>query len=385
VTVPLDSPDTTSGLPARRVLVLIVVVAVIFWLARPVLAPFVVAALIAYACTPIVAAVEERTGVPHPVVVVGLFVLALVLLALGIAVVGGRLAAELQLLASSGPDAVATLLRQVVGGDTLTIGDTRFSVTELARQLQASLASSIASPGGAIHVASIVADVALQAILAVIVTFYFLLDGTRLRDAALRFLAPQTRRRTLVVGARIHRVLGRWLRGTAFLVGLVALVVYVILGPILHVPYALALGILTGILEVIPLVGPIIAAAIAGVVAFSAGGAGLAVTVLVIFFVIRQVEDQLVVPIVIGRAVHLHPVVTIFAVLVGISAWGALGGLLAVPVAAALNVTLRELYPETVPPDEPTPTLTPADEPAAATADARYAADAAAPSVPPTS
>jgi hypothetical protein len=51
-------------------------------------------------------------------------------------------------------------------------------------------------------------------------------------------------------------------------------------------------------------------------------------------------------PLVIGRAVHLHPVITIFAVLVGLSTWGILGGLLAVPVAAALNVTLRELYPE---------------------------------------
>jgi predicted PurR-regulated permease PerM len=55
-----------------------------------------------------------------------------------------------------------------------------------------------------------------------------------------------------------------------------------------------------------------------------------------------------VAPVVIGRAVDLHPVVTIFAVLVGLSAWGVLGGLLAVPFAAALNVTIRELYPETV-------------------------------------
>ena len=50
-------------------------------------------------------------------------------------------------------------------------------------------------------------------------------------------------------------------------------------------------------------------------------------------------------PVVIGRAVHLHPVVTIFAVLVGLSTFGVLGGLLGVPVAAALNVTFRELYP----------------------------------------
>ncbi len=66
-----------------------------------------------------------------------------------------------------------------------------------------------------------------------------------------------------------------------------------------------------------------------------------------IYFVLRQVEDQVVMPIVIGRAVHLHPVVTIFAVLVGLSVYGVLGGLLGVPLAAALNVIFRELYPET--------------------------------------
>ena len=200
-----------------------------------------------------------------------------------------------------------------------------------------------------------------------------------------------------MVGGRIHHVLGRWLRGTAFLIVLVAVVVYVILGPILHVPYALALGILTGILEIIPLVGPIIAAAIAAVVAFTAGGSGLAITVVVVYLVLRQVEDQVVSPIVIGRAVHLHPVVTIFAVLVGISAWGALGGLLAVPVAAAVNVTLRELYPETTKelegptPKPPDPSAPPAGGGPIApperslTVGERYAADASAPAVPPTS
>jgi predicted PurR-regulated permease PerM len=50
-------------------------------------------------------------------------------------------------------------------------------------------------------------------------------------------------------------------------------------------------------------------------------------------------------PVVIGRAVHLHPIVTIFAVLVGLSLYGVLGGLLGVPVAAAINVVFRELYP----------------------------------------
>jgi predicted PurR-regulated permease PerM len=67
--------------------------------------------------------------------------------------------------------------------------------------------------------------------------------------------------------------------------------------------------------------------------------------IVVFYFVLRQVEDQVVMPVVIGRAVHLHPIVTIFAVLVGLSLYGVLGGLLGVPVAAAINVVFRELYP----------------------------------------
>jgi hypothetical protein len=81
-------------------------------------------------------------------------------------------------------------------------------------------------------------------------------------------------------------------------------------------------------------------------VAYSAHGIDTTVVVLVVYFIVRQVEDQVVMPLVIGRAVHLHPVITIFAVLVGLSTWGVLGGLLGVPVAAVINVTLHELYPE---------------------------------------
>jgi predicted PurR-regulated permease PerM len=121
--------------------------------------------------------------------------------------------------------------------------------------------------------------------------------------------------------------------------------VYVALGPVLHLPYALGIAIVTGVLEIIPLIGPLIATAIAGIDAFARGGPELAAIVVILYFVIRQVEDQVVMPIVIGRAVHLHPVVTIFAVLVGLSVYGVLGGLLGVPIAAAVNVVFRELYP----------------------------------------
>jgi predicted PurR-regulated permease PerM len=204
----------------------------------------------------------------------------------------------------------------------------------------------VSSPSDAVHVAERAVEVGLQVILALIITFYFLLDGQRFGRFALRFLEREQRANSLRLGHRIHVVLGRWLRGQLLLIGLVAVVIYVILGPILHVPYALALAILSGFLEIIPLVGPLIAAALAGTVAFSAHGVDTTIVVLAAYLVVRQIEDQIVMPVVIGRAVHLHPVITIFAVLVGLSSWGILGGLLGVPVAAALNVTLHELYPE---------------------------------------
>ena len=102
-------------------------------------------------------------------------------------------------------------------------------------------------------------------------------------------------------------------------------------------------------LEVIPLIGPITAGAIACTIGFAQGGpteaAGLAIT----YFILRQVEDQLVMPIVVGRAVHVHPLVTIFAVLVGERVGGVLGMIVGVPVAAAIKVVLDYAYPRQAP------------------------------------
>ena len=80
---------------------------------------------------------------------------------------------------------------------------------------------------------------------------------------ALHFVPPASRPHVVAITGRIHVVLGRWLRGQLALIALVAGVVYLILGPLLHVPYAGALGVITGILEIIPLVGPLIAASLA--------------------------------------------------------------------------------------------------------------------------
>jgi predicted PurR-regulated permease PerM len=331
--------------PRARLAWLALAVLVLLWLAKDVLPPFVIAAVVAYAFSPLVGALEERSRLPRVVVVLVLYAVALAAIAIAAWAVSGQLISELEELATGGPAALADTLRGLLGHDAIQIGTRQITVEEIARQLNNAIGQALATPTDALHFATLVGEAAVQAVLVLIVAFYLLLDGQRFWTFALGFLQPVQRERASGVAGRIHLVLGRWLRGQLGLIVLVALVLYFSLGPVLHVPYALALALLSGVLEIIPLVGPIIAAALAGTVAFSHGGTDITLVVLAVYLVVREVEDQLVMPLVIGRAVHLHPVVTIFAVLVGLSVWGILGGLLAVPVAAALNVTLTELYP----------------------------------------
>ena len=279
-------------------------VLVVAWVGHAVLGPFIVAAVVAYAFSPLVSTAERRLGWPRPLIV-------------------------------------------LFGSDTIVLGTQTISVAAIAAQIQDSL-THLLGPGDALNVARSVGESALKSVLVLIVAFYFLVDGPEFHDLAVRLFPMAYRARTVALLSEIHAVLGRWLRGQLFLIVLVAAVVYVILGPIMGLRYALAIGILTGILEIIPLVGPIIAAGIAATDAVMQGGLSTAGVVIVVYIVLRQVEDQLVMPVVIGRAVHLHPIVTIFAVLIGLEVYGVLGGLLGVPAAAAINVVFHALYPHGV-------------------------------------
>jgi len=360
-----EAPSVVSPPPMAVVrdrapfLWLLVGVALILWLARDVLGPFIVAAVLAYAFGPLVSAAQRRTGWPRLAVVAVAYVFVVALLVLAVVFLAERIAHEISLVAASGPDSLAALLRQLVGKDTIDFGGGQIAVADIARELQARIGAIVASPGDAAHVAGEVGSVALEVILALIVTFYFLVDGPMLWHRTIAVLPLRHRERTLEILDRIHMTLGKFLRGQLVLIALVAVVVYIALGPILHLPYALGIAILTGFLEIIPLIGPLVATAIAAIDAFAHGGVQLAAIVIVIYFVIRQVEDQVVAPVVIGRSVHLHPVVTIFAVLVGLSVYGIIGALLGVPIAAAVNVVYREFYAVSEPARPPEPPVPP--------------------------
>ena len=120
---------------------------------------------------------------------------------------------------------------------------------------------------------------------------------------------------------------------------------------IYNMPYAIVLALATGFLELIPIIGPWSAGAIAVSVAalnpnppFGWSNLTLCIAVGITYFVLRQLEDVLVIPALIGRIVHLHPLLVIFVLLIGTTIGGVLGLLLAVPVAAVVKILLRYVY-----------------------------------------
>jgi putative heme transporter len=337
--------DPQIRLPGKRIVVLLALLAVVFWFARPVLLPFAVAAIIAYAFSPYVDRLQARTGRSRLLIVVVLYGLGLLIVAALVAAFAGPISREAELLARAGPDALTTAIRQVPGGGSVTIGEETITADELAVQAQAALRAFLQTPEGAIRAAQGLLQGAFDLLLLLIVVFYLLLDGGRLAEPALRFLSPTDRAEVRRVAGRIHVVVGRWLRGQLVLVAFVAAVCTVVFAFVLRLPSPLALGALVGVLNVVTFIGPIVAGVVVAIVALATGGPPLAIASVVFLTLLRQAENVLIMPAVLGRAVNLHPLVALFAVVVGSTAFGVVGTFLAVPVAAGINVALHELFP----------------------------------------
>jgi predicted PurR-regulated permease PerM len=247
---------------------------------------------------------------------------------------------------------IVDILRRA-GVDIVRFDDPRYEEKKaiLARRLQAEI-DRATQPGQVREVAQTTFNVLLKIVIWFFATFYLLLNGRNHIAYLYRFVPDDRIDQARTIVGRIHVILGGYLRGQFYLMVIMSVAAYIVLR-VLEIPYALPIAIGTGILEIVPFVGPIIATTIAALVALSTQGTGTMIAVIVAYFVLRQIEDQIVIPQVIGRVVHLDPVVTIFVVLAGDHIGGIIGVLLAVPVAAATRVVLDELFPPKVLGDAP--------------------------------
>ncbi len=174
-----------------------------------------------------------------------------------------------------------------------------------------------------------------------VLCIYMLVEGPAIRAGFLRLFDRKHHRRVESVLNDIGQKFGGWLRGQLFL----ALCIGASAGLgtwILGLPYPLLLGLAAGITEMIPLVGPVLGAIPAVLVVLFVGPPWRIVATIILFTAIQQIEGNLLVPRVMQKAVGLSPLLTIVALMIGGQLLGILGALLAVPVAAALQVIIGD-------------------------------------------
>lgn len=189
-----------------------------------------------------------------------------------------------------------------------------------------------------------------QALLAVFVLFFFLLEGGRLWRSFVGLWPVRRRRDVDAVGRRAWAALQAYLRG----ITLVATFNSVMLGLallVIGVPLVTSLMIVMFLATFLPVVGSYLAGAVAALVAFVLVGSNEALLVLASVVVVQQIEGNVFYPLVVGRRVHLHPVVTVLALTTGGTLAGVLGALVAVPLAAMVSATVSYFRPPSSPED----------------------------------
>jgi len=177
-------------------------------------------------------------------------------------------------------------------------------------------------------------------IMAIVLFIYFLMDEKGLKSFLLSFVTEERRDLASEILHKVAHKTGGWFKGQLYLALIIAVLNLIALS-IMGIPYAMTLAVISGIFEVIPTIGPILAGLIAALVALSISPF-MALLVLIWYVIVQQLEGTLIVPKVMHKTVGLSPATIILAVLVGAKVYGLMGVVLSIPIAAVIVVIIQE-------------------------------------------
>jgi len=174
-----------------------------------------------------------------------------------------------------------------------------------------------------------------------VVSFYLLLDHDRIKKYIVNLIPVQNQKILLTITSQIEEKLGGWFRGQIILSLFIGTITWIGL-TLLGLEFALPLALIAGILEIVPTVGPIIAAIPAIIVALNTS-LNSAFIVAVFYIFVQAIENNLLVPRVMQKAVGLHPIAIIISVIIGSELLGIIGALLAIPFISLLLIIFNSL------------------------------------------
>jgi len=336
---PLDSGET------RAIMIGAVVLTIFLYFIKLILLPFVLAAIIAYIFTPALDWATRRTQLPRLLLSVGLF---LVLFAATVAVIvlaGQRLLVEAQAIAADLQDLLENFTRQAMGAGSIALFGAKLNAHDVAKGVLDRLRDWFGQMDQIGAVTEYSLAFVMGTFLTIVLLFYFLVSGRRVARGLFWIVPPHRRPLVARIWTRLDPVLFRYFIGVLAVMAYATVAAYIGLGVILDIQHAVFLALLTGLLETVPVIGPTGAAVLAGLVSLrTATGLINIVEYAAYATALRLSIDQIVGPIVLGRAAHVHPVLIIFCFLAGGIILGIPGVILAVPVALVVKSTLATLY-----------------------------------------
>jgi predicted PurR-regulated permease PerM len=317
----------------------------VLYLARTALLVIYVSTLLAIGFAPLVHLIEHQQRIPigSPRFPRWLAILAVYLAIVGALIVAGLLV--IPPLVSQAADLWTRLPGYLQRAQSFLV-DRGFLTHTIT--LEEAVRSAPGSPGSAVGTVASAFTWTVTAILhvltVVVLTFYLLLESRAVLAAFVRLFPRDVRPRVMEVSAKVSAKVSAWLGGQLILAGTIGVTAAAGLY-LLGVPYFYVLAVIAALGEMVPIIGPLLSAVPAIVVALTVSPR-TALLVAIFWIVQQQLENHLLVPRVMARQVGVSPVIVISALLIGGSALGVVGAVLAVPTAAIIQVVIQELLEE---------------------------------------
>lgn len=333
---PIQKIDITLSTILRIIFVLVTVW--VLFVLRDVVLMLIGAMIIAFAIEPLANKLHGYR-IPRAVSVVIVYLAFLGLLATAVTLILPVVTEQVGQLAAQAPQ----LVQGVENNVGRLPGLTPETVVPQIQQGVSSLGDNLANLGNVIfqQTKSIFSG-ALSLVLVFIIAFYLVIEEDALKKMFAHVVPRKHMAYVELVIDRIEAKLGRWVLAQMFLGVIVGLTVGIALW-IIGVKYALVMGLIAGLLEVFPVIGPLISGVFGTAIALSQSFT-LGIITLVLYIIIQQTENHILIPNIMKKATGLNPLVTLVAVLLGGRLAGIVGVILSVPIATIISIILADFF-----------------------------------------
>jgi predicted PurR-regulated permease PerM len=311
----------------------------VLYLVRNTLLTLAIALFLAVALGPAVDTFSRR-GVPRWLsILLVYFLIFLAIFGVGLLIVP-PIASQVQGLANDIPG----YLKDLRKNPQFRKYDNKYKITKKLNEQARKLPSKLGDAAGALRDVTVgVFSAAIKLVTVLTIVFFMLLEGERLVNFVFRLMGPDRAPRYRRVARDIYGAVSGYVAGNLLISIVAGTVTYITLS-VLGVPFAVPLAVLMAFLDLIPLVGATIGGVVIGIVTLFTDFPLATIVWVIVLIVYQQVENNVVQPIVYRRTVNVPPLAVIVAILIGSELLGVLGALVAIPIAATVQIVVRDIW-----------------------------------------